>query len=385
MDQDRFPAPELPPFLHIPRPSYDSRQYRAYTVMPPDICFKCKVNRVDEIHDYCPHGKICITCLATYGRCPICPNQTADVHPDYGPFKYRNFGPFDQNNFLDRNNGPFQPTSEVGGLFQNHYADQKNDGTSTCKYAESSGFKPAKISSRRPEVDDATNDSLTNASESTAGTDCQSVQTAFSSENCLEADMGTKIEYNLNNLNYSYQILFNVNEADHYYFKLMKEIDFIPEDQVILTLGERKVKIPRRLAAYGDEGLVYKFNNYKARAKKWTPVLLEIKRRVEDTLDYKFNFALVNYYRSGSDSIAQHRDDEPDLVPRSPICGISFGGCRKMRFTKVGYDSKSVELEHGSMIVMKHPTNSTWKHGIPKCRDADPRISITFRNLVVKK
>lgn len=383
MDRDRFPI--LKPSLmgSINNPSFDSQHFKTYAFPINNLCFKCKINKVEEgNHYYCSHGKMCISCIATYKRCPICPDPSSERR-DYFANNQTQENPDERlyrsnRPFIDQNNGPFYSSASEGGLFKYdqdfRYTNDFNPGTS-----EKTELPPAPIWKRREAVDEDSKAS-TNDSESTEVSVC----TNFSTCENAESDMGITLEYNLNSLNYTYQILFTINEADHYYFLLMKEIDFIPEDQVILTLGDRKVKIPRRLAAYGDDGLVYKFNNYKAKAKKWTPSLLEIKRRVEDTLDYKFNFALVNYYRSGSDSISQHRDDEPDLVPRSPIVGISFGGCRKMRFTRGGFESKAVELEHGSMIVMKHPTNSIWKHGIAKCKNADPRISITFRNLVSK-
>lgn len=344
MDRDRFKVPpQMPPIFdtRVPPPpynsffggsSFDTSGYHQRYPLPENVCFRCKVNKTDSDipTEKCAHGKICPPCLATFGPCSACIRNEQPPPDDWYSRRY--------------------PDTEFTPA---EYMDQGN-----------------RI------VDDSLPDTLSSE---------ESISNPTESIACVENDMGLKIEYNLNDLHYVYKKLFTLNEADHYYFMLTKEIEYIPEDQVILTLGSKQVKVPRRLSAYGDDGLIYKFNNYKAKAKPWTPTLMELKRRVEDELDYKFNFALVNYYRSGSDSISPHRDAEPDLVPRSPICGLSFGGARKMTFSRVGHSSKHVVLENGSMIVMKYPTNSIWKHGISKCKIAEPRISITFRNLVTKK
>jgi alkylated DNA repair dioxygenase AlkB len=99
-------------------------------------------------------------------------------------------------------------------------------------------------------------------------------------------------------------------------------------------------------------------------------------------------------YKDGHDYIGEHRDDEKDLVSGHPIASLSLGQPRDFIFKHASARGKNatckidpvkLELEHGSLLVMKHPTNTYWYHSLPQRKKlTQVRINMTFRKMVVK-
>lgn len=97
-------------------------------------------------------------------------------------------------------------------------------------------------------------------------------------------------------------------------------------------------------------------------------------------------------YKDGEDHIGEHRDDERELVPRSPIASVSFGACRDFVFRHCNSRGKKatrhvepvkLQLAHGSLLLMKYPTNVYWYHSLPpRKRVLAPRINLTFRKVM---
>lgn len=153
------------------------------------------------------------------------------------------------------------------------------------------------------------------------------------------------------------------------------------EDAHVILYG-KKILIPRKQTAYGDIGTKYSFSGVTVNAKQWIPVLLKIKEDIEYFTSQKFNFCLVNYYEDGSKNIGYHKDDEKDLGDNPSIVSLSFGAKRKFYFKSDNKDVPVVKLElnHGCLCWMVHPTNTFWKHSVPKEPKIKlPRINLTFR------
>ena len=72
---------------------------------------------------------------------------------------------------------------------------------------------------------------------------------------------------------------------------------------------------PRLIATYGDEGLTYRYSGHDYVALPWTATLLEIKAKIE-AVQGVYNYCLANRYRSGSDSVGWHADNEPGMGRR---------------------------------------------------------------------
>ena len=90
--------------------------------------------------------------------------------------------------------------------------------------------------------------------------------------------------------------------------------------------------------------------------------------------------------------MGEHRDDEKDLVLKSPIASLSLGQHRdfvfKHRDARGAIATRKIptitkELEHGSLLMMRYPTNQYWYHSLPKRKKAPGvRINMTFRDFV---
>ncbi|KAE8408446.1 hypothetical protein BDV37DRAFT_278929 [Aspergillus pseudonomiae] len=102
--------------------------------------------------------------------------------------------------------------------------------------------------------------------------------------------------------------------------------------------------------------------------------------------DY-YNFILVNYYASNTDSISYHSDDERFLGPNPSIASLSLGAKRDFLLKhKPGIQAGPLKfpLASGDMVVMRGETQANWLHSVPKrAGDGGGRINVTFRRALV--
>lgn len=135
---------------------------------------------------------------------------------------------------------------------------------------------------------------------------------------------------------------------------------------------------PRLTASYGDAGVTYRYSGTENPALPWTPTLLEIKQKIE-AVEGRFNYCLLNRYRSGADSVGMHADDEPE--EGNVIGSLSLGATRTFRIkhnkTK---ETRTFELAHGTLLIMAGTMQQFWKHEVPKTtQPVGERINLTFR------
>ncbi|XP_009076116.1 PREDICTED: alpha-ketoglutarate-dependent dioxygenase alkB homolog 2, partial [Acanthisitta chloris] len=152
--------------------------------------------------------------------------------------------------------------------------------------------------------------------------------------------------------------------------------------------------VPRKVVTYGDPELTYTYSGVTLSPKPWIPVLERIRERIALDTGHSFNFVLINRYKDGLDHIGEHRDDEKELLPCSPIASVSFGACRDFvlrhkdcrgRGKAPGLGRIQLQLAHGSLLMMNHPTNLYWYHSLPpRRRVLAPRINLTFRKLMAR-
>uniref|UniRef100_A0A8C5UJJ3 DNA oxidative demethylase ALKBH2 n=1 Tax=Malurus cyaneus samueli TaxID=2593467 RepID=A0A8C5UJJ3_9PASS len=193
-------------------------------------------------------------------------------------------------------------------------------------------------------------------------------------------------------LNCDYRILFGKAEADELFQELEREVEYFEEDLTKLHVFGTWHKIPRKKVTYGDPGLSYTYSGVTFYPKPWIPVLTRIRERVTSETGHTFNLVLINRYKDGLDHIGEHRDDEKELVPHSPIASVSFGACRDFVFRHrdrrrkggmAGTGRITLQLAHGSLLLMKHPTNVYWYHSLPpRRRVLGPRVNLTFRKIL---
>lgn len=157
--------------------------------------------------------------------------------------------------------------------------------------------------------------------------------------------------------------------------------DIIWSQETIRMYG-KELNTPRLTAWYGDNSKTYAFSGKKYDPHPWTPELLAIKARVDAACGVTFNSVLLNLYRNGNDSVAWHADDEPELGINPVIASVSFGQLRRfdVRHNKDHQRKYAVELENGSLLIMRGELQHHWQHQVPKATKAlRERINLTFR------
>jgi len=160
--------------------------------------------------------------------------------------------------------------------------------------------------------------------------------------------------------------------ADRYFVELRNTA---PWEQKKAAFGHLQ---PRLTASYGDEGVTYFYSGTVNEAVPWTPTLLEIKRRIE-AVRGRYNYCLLNRYRSGADSVGLHADDEPGMG--DVIGSLSLGATRAFRIRhNATRETRTFRLGHGTLVIMAGTMQRFWKHEVPKTtEDVGERINLTFR------
>lgn len=176
---------------------------------------------------------------------------------------------------------------------------------------------------------------------------------------------------------------FGKEESDCLFAELLNGIEW-KQDRI--KYYGKEMDLPRLTAWYGDVGASYTYSNISMDSAAWTPTLIHIKGKVEAVAEVKFNSVLLNYYRTGKDSVSWHRDNERELGINPVIASVSLGDTRRFQFKHVqkkDFDRVDVDLTHGSLLIMKGRTQECWLHQIPKTsKPKCPRINLTFRRIL---
>lgn len=176
-----------------------------------------------------------------------------------------------------------------------------------------------------------------------------------------------------------YPGFFRVSEADEYMQHLLREVNWKQEP---IKMFGKEILQPRLTAWFSSENKTYTYSGTTMVPQSWTNVLTQLKEKIETVAPVKFNSALLNLYRDGKDSMGWHRDNEKELGTNPVIGSISFGSTRtfQLRHYKDKSAVISIELTHGSLLLMQGETQHYWEHRIPKTNKVcSTRINLTFR------
>jgi alkylated DNA repair dioxygenase AlkB len=179
-----------------------------------------------------------------------------------------------------------------------------------------------------------------------------------------------------------YPAFFSAAPADRLLVELREATAWRQER---FTLYGKNINFPRLTAWYGDAGASYVYSGIKNVPLPWTPAILEVKHAVEPPSGVGFNSVLLNRYRTGRDSVSWHADDEPEFGEQPVIASVSFGGTRtfQLKHKKRKEWKASVELTHGSLLIMRGGTQANWLHQIPKtAKHVEERLNLTFRAII---
>lgn len=168
--------------------------------------------------------------------------------------------------------------------------------------------------------------------------------------------------------------------AGVYFKELLKDIDWKHDEVIIFG---KKIVTTRKTAWYGTEAFEYTYSKMTRKAALFTPELFELRELVQQTTGKEFNSVLLNLYHSGEEGMGWHSDAEAELGKDPVIASLSLGAPRKFVFKHRETKEKiSLELEDGSLLLMKGRTQKNWVHSLPKSKKVlEPRINLTFRSI----
>ncbi len=178
-----------------------------------------------------------------------------------------------------------------------------------------------------------------------------------------------------------YGPIFSSVDSKKYFEDLLETIEW-KNDEIVLF--GKKIITKRKVAWYGEKEVEYTYSNTSKKALAWTKELVEIKSIVEEKTGETYNSCLLNLYHSGEEGMGWHSDNEKELKKNGTIASLSFGAERKFSFKhKQDKTTLSIQLENGSLLVMKDEIQSFWNHKLsPSKLVKSARINLTFRIIV---
>lgn len=141
------------------------------------------------------------------------------------------------------------------------------------------------------------------------------------------------------------------------------------------------IDLPRLTAWQGEPDAVYVYSGIRNVPQPWTPAVAGLRDAVDALCGVRFNSVLLNRYRTGTDSMGWHTDDERELGPEPVIASVSLGVARRfdLRHNETGV-TRSFRLTSGSLLVMRGQTQAQWRHRVPKEPSVHgERVNLTFR------
>lgn len=172
-----------------------------------------------------------------------------------------------------------------------------------------------------------------------------------------------------------------LKDADETFNYLMNHVRW--EQTEIKVFGQTYLT-PRKTAWYSKDGKSYSYSNNKQETQPYCRVIEDLNNRVEKFLDLKFNSVLLNLYEDGSHKVGWHSDNEKELGNEINIASISLGASRDFKYrSKDKRMKENILLEHGSLLVMRHPFQLNYEHCVPPRRKVvNSRINLTFRSIL---
>ena len=177
--------------------------------------------------------------------------------------------------------------------------------------------------------------------------------------------------------------------SDDLAIELLNSLDW---SQGAIRLFGRTINEPRLTTWCGD--IPYTYSNRELLPRPWPTSLANIRDALHHLLahheiqtQYGLNHCLLNYYRSGTDSMGWHRDNEPELGKHPVVASLSLGEPRRFRLKSrinKAISPLTFDLGHGDLLVMYGTTQVYWEHALVKTKKiVGGRMNLTFRSVGV--
>lgn len=156
-----------------------------------------------------------------------------------------------------------------------------------------------------------------------------------------------------------------LNGADELAMHLVDTVDW---KQGKRWMYERHVEDPRLSRGFGrNEPLPH-------------PILTTIDHALQRRYRKPLRGPGLNFYRTGQDSVAPHRDREMRHLDDTLIAIVTLGAQRPFLLApQGGGPSTDISPASGDLLVMGGTCGRDWVHGVPKVAHCGPRISATWR------
>jgi len=179
-----------------------------------------------------------------------------------------------------------------------------------------------------------------------------------------------------------YPNFFEPEIATSLFQKLVNET---PWQQDNILIFNKLIPQPRLTCLFGNSGKPYSYSGITMQPQPWNSTIMFIKNEVETVISENFTTVLANLYRNENDSNGWHSDNEKELGRNPIIASVSFGEERKfqLKHNSKTTDKFTLNLQHGSLLLMKEGSQIHYKHQIPKATSVKKsRINLTFRTLI---
>lgn len=167
---------------------------------------------------------------------------------------------------------------------------------------------------------------------------------------------------------------------------LWVEEGFLPNSQTLFANLLRSVAWDERMRARkaASFGVPYNYSGITWPASPFPEMLLAIRGRLTERLEWEPNNCLAHYYPDGASTMGFHSDATDELEPGTGIAVISLGSERAITFRNQ-LDRRRLEHYHlpsGSLLYMTPAMQQDWQHAILASEASEGgRISLTFRRM----
>ncbi len=137
----------------------------------------------------------------------------------------------------------------------------------------------------------------------------------------------------------------------------------------------------RKTASFGK---AYNYEPLDYAEQAFLPCLQALLSPLEQALGFLPNNCLLNWYPNGRSKMGFHADQTALMTADTGVAILSLGSCRALHFRQTADYSQrhQVALPAGSLLYMSNGLQATWQHALPKSTATEPRLSLSFRQLV---
>ena len=180
-----------------------------------------------------------------------------------------------------------------------------------------------------------------------------------------------------------YPDFLSSEEAWELYHLLLEKYQ-IHKEQLVIEAGGQLIDTDNYKILFADQELIDRNSHPKQVHGKnfvWSGALEKLKIKVEELTGKTYPLAMALYYPDGNNLTPYHTDQKTS-GDETILPSLSLGAIRSFTFREnTTQEVYSLELNHGSLLVMGKDSQDNYMHSLPKdanCKKG--RINITFRD-----